>query len=95
MTESVSQTLLLLAVGMITVFAILGIVVLTGQVLIRLTNRLATEDAIPAKTTSSDSISSHLPSTSIETKKVAAIIATVATVTNGQGRIVKIEKIVQ
>ena len=96
MTDSVFQTLIILAVGMITVFLILGMVVLTGQILIRITNYLAEEGAVVAKTKSLSHRPSIAPTYSkhqIDKKKLAAIVATVAAVTNGRGSITKIERV--
>lgn len=83
MVASLSSALLLMIVGMITVFSILGIVVLGGQILIRLTNRY-----IPEIESSTDT-----KSPSITDKEVAIISAIVAEVTNGHATHVKIDKI--
>ncbi len=83
MVASLSSALLLMIVGMITVFSILGIVVLGGQILIRLTNRY-----IPEIESSADT-----KSPSITDKEVAIISAIVAEVTNGHATHVKIDKI--
>lgn len=83
MDASLSSALILMIVGMITVFSILGIVVLGGQILIRLTNRY-----VPEVYSDTDK-----ESTSITDKEVAIISAVVAEVTNGHATHVKIDKI--
>lgn len=52
MTQDFSTAFTLLAIGMITVFLVLFLVVLTGNLLIRFVNRLAPKavEGIPAKT---------------------------------------------
>ena len=80
MTEDVSFGFMLMAVGMVTVFSILALVVLGGNVLIWLVNKFDNPDN---STTNKDGIS---PS------KIAAIAAAVQTVTQGHGRITNIEK---
>ncbi len=47
MPNELTSALLLMAVGMLTVFVILSIVVVSGQVLIRLMNRLHREEEAP------------------------------------------------
>lgn len=83
MNPELLQSLSVLAVGMITVFSILGLVVLTGQTLIRIVNRM-TPDPAPATPAVKSAISKG---------KLTAIVATVDIVTEGKGKITKIEKI--
>ncbi len=52
MDASLVSALVLMIVGMITVFSVLGIVVLGGQILIRLTNRYVSEIQSSADTKS-------------------------------------------
>jgi len=91
MSDGLSEALLILAVGMITVFAILAMVVITGQLLIRLTNRFVPDVRVmkPARSTASYGKSNN----SLDKKKIAAIMAAVEVVTGGRGRVRKIEKI--
>lgn len=84
MSEDYSTALTLLAVGMITVFVILGFIVLFGNILILITNKFF---PAPIPTTESPP-SPH----NIHPKKLAAIIAAVNTVTNGKGKVESIEK---
>jgi len=93
MNESLSQALLVMVVGMITVFIVLGLVVLTGKLLIRFVNHFLPEAAKfspkPSRTTPVIPTST----TSFNEKKLAAIVAAVDVVTKGQGRITNIEKL--
>ncbi len=93
MSDALSEALLILAVGMITVFAILGLVVLSGQVLIRVTNRFIPEVQVAKPLRSSNRSNLAKKRKAIEKKKLAAIVAAVEVVTGGQGHIERIEKI--
>jgi len=77
----------LLGVGMITVFTILALVVILGQLIIRFVNRFIpeVERAVASGTNGSES--------EINPKKVAAIVSAVKTITNGAGRVRKIDRI--
>lgn len=83
MESTVSNAFLLLGIGMITVFAVLSIVVLSGQVLIALINKYAPE---PVK-------KSKLITPLISNKEVAVITAVVEHITQGKGKLESIEKI--
>lgn len=76
MESDISSALSLLIVGMITVFVVLLLVVITGNLLIRFVNQITREN-------NDDNMSSA---------KIAAITATVDIITKGQGKIQKIEK---
>lgn len=89
MNETLSTAILVLAVGMITVFVILSLVVLSGNILIKVVNKYFPESSkvIPSRTSpvsNEDSISKP---------KMAAIIAAVDIATMGKGKVAKIEKI--
>ena len=86
MSENLYTAFLLFIVGMITVFSILFLVVLTGQVLIRLVNRFSSNAAISHKPTP------RLISKTIAPAKLAAIIAAVEIVSDGRAQIQKIKK---
>ena len=90
MDQQLSTALLLLAVGMITVFIILSLVVFTGRVLIRIVNRFHKEerDFVMA-----GRMRLSRPKKSIDDSQLAAIIAAVEFATHGQGRIQSIQKI--
>ena len=76
MEGDLSTALSLLAIGMITVFVVLFLVVVTGNLLIRLVNKLNFSENGNAITPS----------------KVAAITSAVEVFTEGKGRITKIEQ---
>lgn len=84
MTTDISFGLMLMAVGMITVFTILALVVGGGKVMIFLINRYA-----PLVETV---VSSTIRTTGIEGAKLAAITAAVESVTGGRGTITEIKK---
>lgn len=71
-----SSAFSLLLVGMITVFVVLLLVVVTGNLLIRLVNRIGGSDTDGG----------------ISPSKVAAIASAVEVVTQGKGRVERIEK---
>ncbi|MEO1448805.1 MAG: OadG family protein [Bacteroidota bacterium] len=82
-----TTALSLLAVGMVTIFSILGLVVLSGQMLIRLVNRY-TPDA-PERTRMPSTISSP----EIPDPHIAAILAAVSAHTHGHGQVTHINKL--
>ncbi|MCZ2588257.1 OadG family protein [Bacteroides fragilis] len=84
--ENLETALLLMVVGMATVFAILLIVIYLGKLLISLVNKYAPEEQLPAK----QGTQSPVP---IPRNIVAAITAAVNVVTQGKGKVAKIEKI--
>ena len=86
--ENLNLALSLLLVSMITVFAILYLVVLIGNVVIRLTNRFITPETIAVK---KEIASGKAKPTN--PAKIAAVIAAVDAVTGGKGKIEKIDKI--
>jgi len=77
----------LLGVGMVTVFVILALVVILGDLIIRFVNRFMpeVEKVIVAKNTA--------PVAEINSKKMAVIVAAVSKITNGTGRVSNIEKL--
>jgi len=77
----------LLGVGMITVFIILALVVIIGNLIIRFVNRYLGEDVKSQKRDSGS------PSVEINSKKLAAIASVVNLVTNGTGRVTNVKKI--
>ncbi len=85
MENTLSNALLLLLVGMSTVFVILFLVVSGGTLLIRLINKVqVASPEVPFFKMQSDRID-HV--------KVAIIAATVEAITHGKGRVDKIEKL--
>lgn len=85
-SSNIGDALVLLAIGMITVFLILALVVVCGNLLIKIINKYAPE---PSKkiTRASRTATGTAP------EVVAAITAVVEAVTSGSGRIQSIEKI--
>jgi oxaloacetate decarboxylase gamma subunit len=82
MSEYIQEAWTLLGVGMVTVFIILMVVVLIGNAIIRVVNRYFPETN-SAKTSAARSFGNS---------RMAAIAAAVNMVTQGKGRITKIEK---
>ena len=82
-----TEALKLLLTGMGTVFFILIMVVLLGNLIIMVTNKFATTpvEAIPVKSGSNSGL--------IESNKLAAIVSAVDIATSGKGKVSSIEKI--
>ncbi len=89
MSEALSTAFLVLAVGMITVFVILSLVVLSGNALIHFINKYFPENTkiIAPRTVSTSN------EDGITKSKMAAIVTAVDITTQGRGRVAKIEKI--
>lgn len=85
MNEELSTALVLLGVGMITVFIVLSFVVLVGNLLIYLVNRMT-----PNMMTSDTDAVSRDPH---QNSKIAAITGAVEAFTKGKGKITSIKKI--
>ena len=82
MSEDLNTAVMLLGIGMITVFFVLFCVVVTGKVLIALVNRYV---PVAVKTTPSRG-------TDIPPQKIAAITSAVEIFTKGKGKITNIKK---
>ena len=89
MQEDLSTALLVMGVGMITVFIILSMVVFTGRALIFLVNKYSPEKE------KFRSPAYHIPikKAGLEKKKLAAIVAAVEVATRGKGMIDNIERV--
>lgn len=85
MSEEIEFGLTIMAVGMITVFSILGFVVLGGKVMIFFINK-----STPDKTVQPVS---NIVAQSINNTKISILVSTVASVTMGKGKITKIKKL--
>ena len=93
--ENIETGLLLMVVGMTTVFAILLIVINLGKGLIVLVNKYTPEEIIakkpvavqPATPTQTTAIGS------LSGQETAAIVSAISAVTRGQGKVIKIEKV--
>ena len=86
--ENLSLGLMLMAVGMITVFAILLIVIYLSKLLIAIVNKVAPEEVVAKKTAPATSAP-----TVIDPNTLAAIKGAVNIVTGGKGKVMKVEKI--
>lgn len=82
--ENVNEALGLLLVGMVMVFIILFLVVIIGNVVIRLTNRY-----VPVMQKPSDGGAAAI---STNSKKLAAIVSVVDLITQGKGRVDSVQK---
>ena len=95
--ENIETGLLLMAVGMLTVFAILLIVINLGKGLILLVNKYAPEEVVVKKAAPSrakvaaPAVASVAPV--MGGSETAAIVSAISVLTAGQGKVVKIEKI--
>ena len=85
--ENLETAFLLMVVGMATVFVILLIVIYLGKLLISLVNKYAPEEVVSVKQTSSQA---PVP---IPGNILAAITAAVNVVTQGTGKVTKVEKL--
>lgn len=90
--ENIETGLLLMAVGMTTVFMILLIVINLGKGLIYLVNKYAPEEIVVKKqpTVAARTVQ---PTGQLSNQETAAVVAAVSAATFGQGKVVKIEKI--
>ena len=84
--ENLNIALLLMIVGMATVFAILLIVIYLGKGLIALVNKYAPEEVAPAKQ------EANAPA-AVPGNIMAAISAAGTGVTQGKGKVAKVEKL--
>lgn len=90
--ENIETGLLLMVVGMTTVFAILLIVIYLGKGLIALVNKYAPEEVVVKKQAAAVRTTAAQAG-NISGKTTAAIVAAVSMVTGGQGKVTKIEKV--
>ena len=81
--ENLNIALLLMVVGMATVFAILLIVIYLGKCLIALVNKYAPEEVVPAKAAANGPAP-------VPGNILAAISAAVTVVTQGKGKVAKV-----
>ena len=90
--ENIETGLLLMVVGMTTVFAILLIVIYLGKGLITLVNKYDPEEEIAKKQVATASPLAFAQSGAVGGQETAAIVSAISMVTGGKGRVVKIEK---
>ena len=94
--ENIETGLLLMVVGMTTVFAILLIVINLGKGLIVLVNKYAPEEIIAKKPVVRVQTATPTQTTAIGSlsgQETAAIVSAISAVTRGQGKVIKIEKV--
>lgn len=87
MNSNFELALELLGVGMLTVFIILFLVVIIGNVIIKIVNRFMPDTQVLAPKVD------RAISAAIDPRKVSAIVAAVQAVTNGKGKVENIEKV--
>ncbi len=85
--ENIGLGLMLMAVGMITVFVILLIVINLSKLLIAIVNKVAPEEVVTKK-----AVASTAPAV-IDPNTMAAIKGAVNIVTGGKGKVMKVERI--
>lgn len=86
--ENIGLGLMLMAVGMITVFVILLIVINLSKLLIAIVNKVAPEEVVAKK----NAPVSSAPAV-IDPNTMAAIKGAVNIVTGGKGKVMKVERI--
>ena len=91
--ENIETGLLLMVVGMTTVFAILLIVIYLGKGLIVLVNKYAPEEIIAKKPVAAATPTQTTAIGSLSGQETAAIVSAISAVTRGQGKVIKIEKV--
>ena len=88
MNPLINEALQLMAIGMVTVFCILLIVIFLGTVLIKLVNKFAPEEVVAKKVAPAANAVQQVDAT------VKAVIdATIAQITGGKGHATKITKL--
>ncbi|MDH6304964.1 oxaloacetate decarboxylase gamma subunit [Parabacteroides sp. PF5-5] len=92
--ENIETGLLLMVVGMATVFAILLIVIYLGKGLIAFVNKYIPEEIIVKKRTAAVQSQSlpHTQDNSMPGATTAAIVSAISVLTGGKGKVIKIEK---
>jgi oxaloacetate decarboxylase (Na+ extruding) subunit gamma len=80
-----ATALQLMFIGMLTVFLILLLVVVIGNLIVRFVNKYVHESVIVQK-------SNNVELQAIEPRKMAAIVSAVQIVTSGRGKVVKVDK---
>ena len=85
MEEGLSTAFMLLAVGMITVFTILALIVIFGNILISLVNKYLPEAKV-------SKVVRSVAQGAIDPRKMAAIVSAVDVVTEGKAKVTSITK---
>lgn len=89
--ENIQIGLLLMAVGMTTVFSILLLVIYLGKGLILLVNKYAPEEEIVKRQVIQNQ--TNVRGNTIPGTITAAIVSAISILTSGQGKVTKIEKL--
>ncbi len=87
MSENISEALMLMGVGLATVFAVLGLVIAFGNLLIKAVNRFAPEEEKPKQ------IPSKPQPALVDASVQQAINKAIGQITAGKGRVEKIVKL--
>lgn len=90
--ENIETGLLLMVVGMATVFVILLIVIYLGKALIWAVNKYAPEEK-GTKKVAKVAAAVKAPTNALSSQETAVIVSAVSMATQGLGKVVKIEKL--
>ena len=90
--ENIETGLLLMVVGMATVFVILLIVIYLGKALIWAVNKYAPEEE-GTKKVAKVAAAVKAPTIALSSQETAVIVSAVSMATQGLGKVVKIEKL--
>lgn len=90
--ENIETGLLLMVVGMATVFVILLIVIYLGKALIWAVNKYAPEEEGTKKVAKVAAVV-KAPTNALSSQETAVIVSAVSMATQGLGKVVKIEKL--
>lgn len=90
--ENIETGLLLMVVGMATVFVILLIVIYLGKALIWAVNKYAPEEE-GTKKVAKVAATVKAPTNALSSQETAVIVSAVSMATQGWGKVVKIEKL--
>lgn len=90
--ENIETGLLLMVVGMATVFVILLIVIYLGKALIWAVNKYALEEE-GTKKVAKVAAAVKAPTNALSSQETAVIVSAVSMATQGLGKVVKIEKL--
>lgn len=89
--ENIETGLLLMVVGMATVFVILLIVIYLGKGLILVVNKYAPEEETTKQVAKATAVAA--PTNALSTQETAVIVSAISVATRGLGKVVKIEKL--
>jgi oxaloacetate decarboxylase gamma subunit len=90
--ENISIGLLLMVVGMTTVFAILFIVIYLGKGLIAFVNKYVPEEVVVKQQAPARAAVATSNAGGVSNQETAAIVSALSVLTGGKGKVTKIEK---